>query len=110
MQLDRRHECLDIVPARPAGPLGITQNLAAASGEQALGRVAVKAAAFTGAAAASAALPTKPIKHQQRNKIFTQMNSPTIVASHFYGERQVNRLFGSAAHETPLALLFVERS
>src|ERR1700758_1429579 len=30
VQLGRRHKRLDIVPAGPAGPLGVTQNLAAA--------------------------------------------------------------------------------
>ena len=33
-----RHKRLDIVPARPARPLGIAQNLAAASGQQPLRR------------------------------------------------------------------------
>ena len=38
MQLRGRHKCFDVVPARPAGPLGIAKNLAPASGQQALRR------------------------------------------------------------------------
>ena len=38
MQLRGRHEGFDVVPARPAGPLGIAKDLAPASGQQALGR------------------------------------------------------------------------
>jgi hypothetical protein len=38
MQLRGRHEGFDVVPARPAGPLGIAEDLAPASGQQALDR------------------------------------------------------------------------